>query len=261
MSNPSGGTMRHCKDCGRVASHAGNACASCGGPLVEVLLPAPPVAFVGRKHSQVLAAAVTFCLGLLVVRVVLGFWLPMRFAALSVGGDPLILLEAAAAAGTIVYVLLRGEEGDFRALFVVTLIFFLAQEGMSFVAATYGLLQFRVYGLVVAFATTVYASLGVISALYDGDAPAAHVRRPLLIACGVIMALSAARSLTPTLSPSADKLMDVCGILSLVGMLVYLVTWLYRQPAKGDEVSEPFPNHSKLGRASELESRVEKPQL
>ncbi|MCW8131048.1 MAG: hypothetical protein KIS92_11925 [Planctomycetota bacterium] len=227
--------------------------------MIDVPMPAPAAAFVGRKHSQILAAAVTFCLGLLVVRVVLGFWLPMRFAALSVGGDPLILLEAAAAAGTIMYVLLRGEEGDFRALFVVTLLFFLAQEGMSFIASAYGLLQFRVYALVVAFATTVYASLGVIAAAYDGDAPAEHSRRPLLAACGVIMALSAARSLTPTLGPSAGKLVDVCGILALIGMLVFLATWLFRQAPKPEPTAEAPAEHPGMERRGGI-GQVEKPQ-
>lgn len=224
-----------CKDCGRPASHAGNACAYCGGPLLKVPQPAPPPPAGTRKHAQLLAAAVTFCLGLLLVRVVLGFWRPVRIAPRGLGGDPLLLLEMVAAGGAIVYVALRSEEGDFRALCVVTLSFFLGQEVMSYIHASYGLVQFDQYALVTAFATTVYGSLALIAAAYDSaDEPPLPGRKPMVACCCMILALSTLRSLRPILSSELGRAIEIAGIVLLIAMLAYLSAWIFRAPGRGN---------------------------
>ncbi|MBI3831394.1 MAG: hypothetical protein HY291_17885 [Planctomycetes bacterium] len=227
MSAPGGQTILHCRDCGRVASHAGNACAFCGGPLLATPVKADrPVV---RKHSQILAASVTFCLGLLLVRVLLGVLRPGRFPPLTSGDDPLVLLEMVAAGGTVLYMVLRGEEGDFRALFLVSLMLFMGQEAMSFVAGAYGLMQFTVFALVAAFATTVFSSLGLITYFYENvQAPKEAHRGPMLAGSGAICALSFVRSLTPMIKSSVEKYVEIGGIVVLIAMLAYLANWLFR---------------------------------
>lgn len=242
MTPPDSSTFMQCKDCGRHASHAGNACAYCGGPLLKVPQPAPPPPAGTFKHPQLLAAAVTFCLGLFVVQMVMNRWLRAQFAPRGNGSDALLLLQIVAAIGTVVYAALRSEEGDFRALCLVMLGFFVGQEAMSFIHAGYGLVQFDQYAMVTAFATTVYGSLALIAAAYDSaDGPPLPGRKLMVCNCCLILVLSGLRSLAPTLNflfgpavgPVVARMTEIVGIVMLVAMLAGLSFWLLRAPGRG----------------------------
>jgi hypothetical protein len=53
----------------------------------------------------------------------------------------------------------------------------------------------------------------------------------MLVGIGAMCALSFVRSLTPMIRSSAEKYVEIGGIVVLIAMLAYLVNWLFRPRA------------------------------
>ncbi|MCZ7646545.1 MAG: hypothetical protein M5U26_14875 [Planctomycetota bacterium] len=236
MTPATGAPLRQCRDCGRAGGPAGNACAFCGGPLVEAAAPAP------RRHPQILAAVITFCLGLLLIRLALGIWSPARLRPVSTAwGDPLIWLEVICIGMTVLFVALRGEEGDFRALFLIALALFIGTEALAFLAQHFALESCADLATLMSFAVAIYASLALTAASYDpeGDPRPPH-RAPLLAAAGTMLALTFLRAFSPFLDrqggAAVGRIRDFLGIAVLCAAIVYLATSLLRRAA-----SRPAP--------------------
>jgi len=241
--------IRYCKDCGRQASHAGDACAFCGGSLAA--RPQPTVnGPVERNHPQIVAATVTFCLGLLLVRALMALWMSDRYRPASVGSDPLLLLEIFSACGTLLFLVLRGEEGDFRALFLVTVLLFIGEEVLSSIALIFGPVQIRVLSTVMAFATSIFGSLAVIADAYDGQAAASQAtRRTLRVTTWCLLLLAGAQAASPMLiNKESSRVLELAGIAALLALLAYLAMRLFL-PFSGTASSPQLPPRGGIGPA------------
>jgi hypothetical protein len=119
-------------------------------------------------HPSVLTAALTFFLGLVLVPLLLFPFLP-HAAALSGYSDSLRNLQILTGIMTIIYVVLRRTEGDFRALFIISTGLFALTEGLDAVSrrlATHSLVPLEMQ---FATAMLVYSSLALTAAIAEGD--------------------------------------------------------------------------------------------
>jgi hypothetical protein len=119
-------------------------------------------------HPSVLTAALTFFLGLVVVPWILFPFVP-HVATLSTGyNETLRNLQILTGITTIVYVILRRTEGDFRALFLISTALFVLSEGLN--AISRKLSSQALSPLEIQFTTTmlVYGSLGLTAAIAEG---------------------------------------------------------------------------------------------
>src|SRR5687767_14412400 len=105
-------SVRRCKDCKRIVrGHAGDACPYCGSDRLVIATPGTA----GRHHASVLTAALTFCFGLILLRMIATF-MGTRLGALMLIHSELTSLQMLVAVCTVLYVVLRRSEGDFHAL-------------------------------------------------------------------------------------------------------------------------------------------------
>jgi len=186
-------SARRCRDCKRLIRGAvGNACPYCGSDkLASVLVQ--NVSEI-RHHSSVLTAAITFCLGLTVIRLIVAFFGPRLSVSFAMTGELVAHLHMLSTGCTVLYLILRHYEGDFRALFTVSLGMFMLTEGVAAIAGRYGMLPLE--GLTGLFNITLfmYSSLAVTAAIADGP-HGERYHRPLMVACVGFVLLSCMRVL------------------------------------------------------------------
>jgi hypothetical protein len=159
------------------------------------------------RHPQTLASVLTFCFGLLLVPLILSWW----------GIGPLTQLNSlrvVTAGATVLYLLLRVDEGDFRALFCVSLIIFVGQEVLVYASRAYGTLSFQGLAVFLAFASAIYSSLALTAAAYDAQ----HARQDryhwlAFLACLTVLLLSLLRALGPTLAHATRAWVKQSGLL------------------------------------------------
>lgn len=194
------------------------------------------------RHPQVFAAAVTFCLGLILVRIMLAYFGPEHYKPpASAWNDPLLLLMAVSAGTTVLYAVLRLEEGDFRALFLLTLGLFIGAEVLEYLAAVFALAKIQDLGTVFSFSVSIYGLLALASAFYDF--PKSRLdssQSPLVAACVGLSAASCSRALAPVAGLVDERIPELLGAVVLMVAAVSLVTALVRssKPAPGP-VPEP----------------------
>ncbi|MCK6472177.1 MAG: hypothetical protein L6R28_10565 [Planctomycetes bacterium] len=182
------------------------------------------------KHPQVATAAVVFCLGLLVVRMAFGFLQPQQLQSLrGLWHDPLLSLVVVASAGTLFFLMLRNEEGDFNALFLVATGLFAVQEALSYLWAAYGLGEFQTLGIPVLFSSCVYAMLALVAHMYDPLVLRTSRNRRLLavaafamLGAGVLRAGEVLRAKDMLQSESTRLYLAYGGIAALAAALLYL---------------------------------------
>ncbi|MBE7462861.1 MAG: hypothetical protein HS116_05120 [Planctomycetes bacterium] len=232
MSAEPGQKVIHCRECGRVNTGVGDACAWCGGALVSVTAALSS----HRKHPQVLAAAVTFCVGLLLIRVILVLMNPGALPPLgSTWGDPLLWLEALCLGMTALYLVLRQEEGDFRALFLLTVALFAVAEVLAWVAQRFALAPVRDFSTLMAFAVAIYSSLALTAVAYDPSTEALRAqRRPLVAAVIAVLVLAVLRAFGPYLGGTdhapSRTLREMAGLGVLIVTAGYLIYSQMRRP-------------------------------
>src|SRR4051812_9353619 len=99
-------SARRCKECKRIVrGHAGDACPYCGsGQLVTVAIVSGTEV---RHHGSVLTAAITFCLGLTLIRVIAAFADSRLSVSFAMTGALVAQLQVLACACTVLYLLVR----------------------------------------------------------------------------------------------------------------------------------------------------------
>jgi hypothetical protein len=158
-----------------------------------------------RAAGSVCSAVLTFCAGLA------GVWVFFYFRQPAVLGA-LTLLVCACILGAALYLLLRREEGDFRALALVGLGLFALQELFSYLALVHGLLRFHEPGVLFAFASAVYSALALFASLYEKSPRASPLLfSALRFAAGGVFLLSVLRSAS-VLAASYARLLDSAAI-------------------------------------------------
>ncbi|MCY3021489.1 MAG: hypothetical protein NTW87_20940 [Planctomycetota bacterium] len=158
--------MRRCEDCHRLSrGHSGDPCPHCGGTnLTHVVFRPPP----GQHHPAILTLAVTFCGGLVVLWMVATWISPPWLPATPAYGNLLWHLQLLIVAATVLYLVLRRAEGDFRALFIVALGLFLVTESLGALARGYGFTTLHDLGKPFNLTLFIYSSLAVTAAIADG---------------------------------------------------------------------------------------------
>jgi len=137
-------------------------------------------------RRQVLAATVTFCIGVAVITLAR----PLLGASLGIGRPfpedmrSFRTLAAIVAAATILYLLIRRYDGDFRALIVVSLGLFGISEVVSFAAAAGARAPFPSYAVLFGIAAGVYAMLALFASAACPPTPC-DSSRPALVAAAV----------------------------------------------------------------------------
>lgn len=183
--------MRRCMDCGRLLhGHAGNACPHCAGDRLETVeLRADAPVF---KHASILTAVLTFCIGLLVL-CALFTWLNPQFSfATQNYGQMLWRLQAVITGGTALYLILRRSEGDFRALFCVSLGLFVLSEIISALIRFYGFLALSGLTSLTNMGLCIFSSLALSASFADGQRRDGYARILTFSASG-LMFLAAVR--------------------------------------------------------------------
>jgi len=244
-------------------------CGVCGQPLTAAGSACPRCAARRRpaRHPQTLASVLTFCFGLLLVPLILSWW----------GIGPLTQLNslrAVTVAATLLYLLLRVDEGDFRALFCVSLVIFVGQEVLVYASRAYGTLSFQGLAVFLAFASAIYSSLALTAAAYDAQhAPQDRYHWLTFLACLSVLVLSLLRALGPTftrsphawlaqvgarLEPAGDVILGVAALGLAYGLLK---TYSSREPApKPDPApAEDPPAPRPPGVATAVEERNARP--
>jgi hypothetical protein len=244
MDEPADLSTPRCGTCGEQLTAAGAACPRCAiaSPPAAPARPAPTLpAGPGRRsrrHPQTLASVLTFCFGLAAITVILAWW----------SSNPLGLLNhlrVAAMAGTLVYLLLRTDEGDFRALFMVALGIFALQEALVYSSRVYGTLQFQDLASLLAVCSAIFASLGLTAAAYDAQQePQDRYETMSFLACLIILLLSLLRVVEPWLTHSQvgwlSRVGSQLGLVSLIVLavgglaLAYGLLKTYGPPSEGN---------------------------
>jgi len=118
-------------------------------------------------HPSVLTLAVTFCGGLIALHLAVTLFAP-QWLPLVPGYRSLVWrLQLVIAVATLLYLVLRRGEGDFRALFIVALALFAAAEGLGVLARWYGFLALNELAKPFNVALFIFSSLGLSAAIAD----------------------------------------------------------------------------------------------
>lgn len=236
-------SVRRCRECKRIIpGHAGNACPYCGSDkLVTVLIQGVSEI---RHHASVLTAAITFCLGLTIIRVLLAFAGQRLSISLAMTGELVAQLHMLSTACTVLYLLLRHYEGDFRALFTVSLGLFILTEGVAAIAGRFGLVPLESLGSLFNITLFMYSSLAVTAAIADGPHTERY-HRPLFVTCLGFVLLSCMRVFF-TMRGGQEKQLNFAATVSLLLITIivgYLVIRTERQlRAAGDSSTFPALN-------------------
>lgn len=231
--------MQHCSACGQVSPAGTPICPHCGARNLRGLSDQESCSV--QKHPQVVAAVITFCVGLLLLRLTLGFWNPGGINLGSMASETLRRLESIAIVSSVIYIILRESEGDFRSLFLIALSLFVAQEALVYSANTFWIGDFHSLGILLTFASCIYSALALIAAVYDPPAIDTY-RTPMLVACLVILLVSALRALGTLPLPPFDRYHHLLGIVALVAAMVYLAACLFKtEPSRQIEEASPLP--------------------
>jgi hypothetical protein len=156
---------------------------------------------------------------------------------MSLGGagfEYLRWLETIAIVFSVIYIILRESEGDFRALFLIALALYVGQEALVYSANTFWIGSFNSLGILITFATSNYTALALIAAVYDPPSSDPY-RTPMLVSCLVILLVSAVRALGTLPLPPFDRYHHLLGIVVLVAAMVYLAAGLFKTEHSGSE--------------------------
>ena len=188
-----------------------------------------------RHHPQTLVAALTFCLGLFLVRLVLMWWGPRYLSSLHhPWSDPLITLGVVATGATVLYLFLRLDEGDFNALLIVSLILFAGQEALSYFSRTYGVLTFLGLANLVAFSAAIYSSLALTTVVYDGPGVKRdESHRLAIVAAAALFVLSILRAAEVVMAGRYEQYVQWAGLGLLTASAAYLAYGLARSYWRG----------------------------
>lgn len=242
-------SVRRCKECRRIIhGAAGDACPYCGsGKLVTVSLPPQQ-----RQFASVLTLVLTFCVGLVGLRMVLAA-LGLRASISSGASGALWNLELIIVLSTVLYLLLRRGEGDFRALFVVAFGLFACSEGLSALARSYGLAALGGLSLLFSQAMMVYAALALSAAVTEGWLKDIYHRKLVGISVG-FMALGICHILLEIFSRENEKAQNEILLAALLGIAAYAVILLLLAERKKSQPGAGHAESAKSGSSGLLQA-------
>ena len=224
-------SIRRCKDCRRIVhGEAGNACPYCGGAQLIRLVEhgAPHV----RLHAPVLKLALAFCLGLGAMQLMLIY---SDAGASSAGrAAPFWQLNLLIGTCTLVYLLLRRLEGDFRALFLIAFCLFAAGEGVALFARAYGINALHLIGALFRHGLLVFSSLSLTAGAADSPAQTRHERVMFAATCGFLF-LSILNLLLEYTHRESALVQDAATALVALALALFAAAELWRE-GKGDKV-------------------------
>ncbi len=239
---------RICSGCRQSIAATLDCCPHCG--VASTLAPVPDSKYlVGQgqaldlpdakyKHPQVVAAALTFCIGLLLFRVVLTLMGQIRFRVSTGSVDPLLALEILTIACTVVYLVLRQNEGDFRSLFLISMALFMGEECIAYCSSAFWVSAFQELGVLFTFASCIFGSLSLIAAVYDPPSQDPY-RAPLVAACVAVLMVCSIRALGTLPIPPFDRYQHLMSIMVLVAVAVFLGAKLLKAPRARVKVIDP----------------------
>jgi hypothetical protein len=215
--------VRRCKECRRIVKgHAGNACPFCGSAeLVTIIQHSSSDV---QHHPSIMASALTFCAGAIALRLV------ARLAGGRLGGfvmaeDLVASLQVVVCIATLLYLLLRRSEGDFRSLFIVTFGLFCTTEGLSVMSRTYGLYTLESLIMVVNIGVFIYSSLSVTASLADGPKRDPYPR-VLMGASAGFMLFATLRTFLGLRSAGFDRKQEIIIVIVLAAIAVHMLVLL-----------------------------------
>jgi len=229
---------RRCEDCRRVVKGAlGDACPYCGGENLRDVIAAPKSNAV--RHGSVLTAVITFCLGLSLLRVVM-VAIGSRSFSSAAYGEMLWQLQLLTASGALVYVVLRRSEGDFRALFIISLILYVGTECSAALARDYGFLALNRLCALFNMGLFIFSTMTITAAVADGWRVDRY-RVCLLLALGGFIGLAALRTFFLVRTRVFDDHANTIGTLFLTGIVLYLGVMLLRREFSEKKPAAPKP--------------------
>jgi hypothetical protein len=236
--------VRRCKECRRIVKgHAGDACPYCGSP--ELLTIVQHSTSEAQHHPSIVAAALTFCAGSIALRLIANL-AGGRIGSVILIEDLVANLQMLVTCATLLYLLLRRAEGDFRALFVVSFALFCCAEGVSTMARTYGLYTLDPVIMVFNIAIFMYSSLTVTASLADG--PQGDTYKKVLVGASLgFMLLATLRTFLGLRGANFDRRQEliIVGVLAII--LIYMLTLLLvseRAAVRRSVASESASLHS-----------------
>jgi len=229
-------SARRCKECKRVVrGHVGDACPYCGSDrLVSVVIQSVTTV---RHHASVLTAAITFCLGLTLIRLIAAFAGSKLSTSFAMTADLIAQLHLLATSCTVLYLIVRHYEGDFRALFVVSLGLFSVTEGISILSSRFGMLPLRDLGGLFNITLFMYSSLALTAAIADGPVHDRY-QRPLTVACLGFVLLSCTRVFFQMRGGTDERLNFASTIILLVMTAVIAVLLLRTDTGSGTRAAD-----------------------
>ena len=121
----------------------------------------------GLHHPSVLTLAVTFCGGLIALHLAVTLFAP-QWLPLVPGYRSLVWrLQLVITVATLLYLILRRAEGDFRALFIVALGLFAGAESLGATARWYGFIALNELAKPFNVALFIFSSLALSAAIAD----------------------------------------------------------------------------------------------
>ncbi len=186
------------------------------------------------QHPAISAAVLTFCGGLVLLRVYL---MAVHGGGRSVPAyaEVLMQLQMIAVLGAAMYWLLRRSEGDFRALLGVSLVLFACGEGLNTLARNYGLLPLLRLGSVFNIALFLYSSLTITAAIADLPRARFAQNRPgnahaaLVVSSFGLMLFSTLRLFLQISRRDLDDAANHVATLVLAGIVLFVTVLLRRR--------------------------------
>ena len=125
--------------------------------------PAEPL----QHHPSILTLAITFFLGLVAMPLLVFPFVPQFATASSEYGNLLRNMQILSGIVTLLYVILRRSEGDFRALFMLSLALFVAAETMTGLSRHFGIQALHPLEMLFTFALFLYSALALSAAIAE----------------------------------------------------------------------------------------------
>ena len=192
-------------------------------------------------HQQVVVAAVTFCLGIALLQPFLSVcrdWFGGRVPGPAESG-PLRLLLGVVAGSTILYLFVRREEGDFRALMLLTVGLFGLSEVVAFAYRVAGSSGFQMVSALFTITSVVYGVLALCAALVERTRKPDPAKPLLALACGAIVLVCLSRSLFGLMDSQVMRMAQEVASLVLMSLTAAYIVVRLIQTRPGTDAGRP----------------------
>ena|GEM_PF-1931394 len=235
-------SLRRCKDCRRIVTEsAGTLCPWCGSEaLIAITLRQADASRQSQAlcHPAIVAFSMTIVSALMILRIFLYFFKGQQLTAALVYSEMLWQLQTVTLAATGLHLMLRRSEGDFRALFIVSLLTFLATEGLAALSRSYGITTLARLLIPFNLALFTYSGLALTAAVADGFS-GNKLRRVLLAASGCFLTISIFRAVLETKSTLPAEYISLPATLVLGAVTAYVAWLLLRKKAHVETAEDP----------------------